>query len=120
MSKDAYIHTRIDPDIKQQAELIFEKIGLSLTDAVSLFLTQVTLRDGLPFALSIPSEDMAYQKEKNALLAAQKAKLSAMIQTAKDEVAAGQTLSPEEAKAITKQHLKQLRNRHEASNEPTK
>ena len=113
MTKDAYIHTRIDPDLKKQAELVFSKIGLSLTDAVSLFLIQVTLRDGLPFSLTIPTENLEYQHQKTELLQAQKLKLNAMIEEAKEEIATGQGISPEEARAITSKHLKKLRsNKH--------
>jgi addiction module RelB/DinJ family antitoxin len=120
MPKEAYIHTRIDPNIKEMAELVFAKIGLSLTDAVSLFLTQVTLRNGLPFPLTIPAEDMDYQENRSHLIASQKAKLNAMLQEAEDEIAAGQGLTPEQAKARTGAFLKNLRAKKQGTDEITR
>jgi DNA-damage-inducible protein J len=39
------------------AERIFTKIGISTTEAIRLFLTQVELHKGLPFPVSIPNEE---------------------------------------------------------------
>ena len=66
MPKNSYVHTRIDPNLKQQAELVFSRIGLNITDAISLFFTQVTLRDGLPFELTVPEGDTAYAQKKQS------------------------------------------------------
>ena len=115
MPKETYIHTRIDPDIKQQAELVFSRIGLNLTDAVSLFLTQVTLRDGLPFPLTIPECDIEYSQRKQALIDLQKARFRAMLEEAEADIYAGLVYTPEEARALTKGHLEKLK----ASSGPT-
>ena len=37
-------------------EYIFQELGLSTTEAVTLFYRQVKLRNGLPFAVTIPNE----------------------------------------------------------------
>ena len=55
MSKTASVNLRIDPKLKKNAEEIFQKIGLSRSEAISLFYTQVTLHDGLPFSIRIPN-----------------------------------------------------------------
>ena len=41
----------------EQAEYILSKLGLSLSEAVSLFLAQVLLWDGLPFGVALPDPD---------------------------------------------------------------
>ena len=57
--KTAVLHTRIDPKLKTQAETVFEKIGLSSSDAIRIFYKQVVLRKGLPFDVSIPNKETA-------------------------------------------------------------
>lgn len=42
---------RIDDDLKRESELVFQDIGLNMTNAVTLFLRQVVKQRGIPFAL---------------------------------------------------------------------
>jgi DNA-damage-inducible protein J len=56
MSKDATVRARIQPDLKKRVETMFEKLGLSTTEAITLFYRQVDLRKGLPFDVVIPNE----------------------------------------------------------------
>lgn len=48
-TRTAYISIRIEPKLKVAAQKVFDKIGLSMSDAITLFLTQVVLHNGLPF-----------------------------------------------------------------------
>jgi DNA-damage-inducible protein J len=57
MSKSAQINARIDPNLKQETEKIFHELGLSTTQAITLFFKQVTLQQGLPFAVAIPNAE---------------------------------------------------------------
>ena len=56
MNKSSTIRARIKPDLKDKAEHIFRKLGLSTTQAITLFYKQVELRNGLPFDIAIPNE----------------------------------------------------------------
>jgi DNA-damage-inducible protein J len=56
MNKSATIRARIQPELKEHVEHIFEKLGLSTTEAITLFYKQVELKDGLPFDVLIPNE----------------------------------------------------------------
>ena len=56
-TKQAYIRIRIDPEVKEASERIFQQLGLSTTEAIRLFLAQVTLRHGLPFEVRLPKHD---------------------------------------------------------------
>ena len=49
MSKDAIIHTRIEPTDKEAAEKIFEDLGSSLSEAIRVFIRQSIKANGLPF-----------------------------------------------------------------------
>ena len=46
----------MEPDLKNKAEYIFRKLGLTTTQAITLFYRQVELRNGLPFDVAIPNE----------------------------------------------------------------
>jgi len=56
MNKSSTIRARIKPDLKEKAEHIFRKLGLTTTQAITLFYRQVELRNGLPFDVVIPNE----------------------------------------------------------------
>ena len=56
MAKTAMITTRVDPDLKADAEKVLNKLGISTTEAINLFLSQVRLRRGLPFDVKIPNK----------------------------------------------------------------
>ena len=45
---------RIDADLKKSATELFNNLGLDMSGAVTLFLRQCILHDGLPFAVEMP------------------------------------------------------------------
>lgn len=55
--KQGFVHSRINNDIKEQASLILDKIGLNVSDAIRLFLNQVVMQRGIPFAVNIPNAE---------------------------------------------------------------
>ena len=55
--KTRMIHARIDPQLKEAAERVFSRIGISTTEAIRLFLKQVELHKGLPFLVAIPNAE---------------------------------------------------------------
>ena len=55
-NKSANISARIDPDVKQNAEQIFRELGLSTSQAITLFYKQVDIQHGLPFEVKIPNK----------------------------------------------------------------
>lgn len=57
MSKDAMIRARIESDLKAEVEQIFQELGLTTTEAITLFYNQVRLFHGLPFRVRIPNEE---------------------------------------------------------------
>jgi DNA-damage-inducible protein J len=57
MSKAAVISTRIDPDLKNHAEQVFEELGVTASQAISMFYRQVVLHRGLPFEVKIPTAE---------------------------------------------------------------
>ena len=56
MPKDAMIRARTQAELKTEVEVIFKELGLSVTEAINLFFTQVKLHRGLPFEVKIPND----------------------------------------------------------------
>jgi len=51
MTRSAVLNLRIEPDIKADAEELFGSFGLTVTDAVNVFLRQSIMRGGFPFEI---------------------------------------------------------------------
>ena len=57
MAKAEMIRARVEPDLKREAEELFSELGLSATEAITLFYRQVTLHRGLPFDVRVPTAE---------------------------------------------------------------
>ena len=55
MAKTEMIRARVEPELKREAEELFSALGLSATEAITLFYKQVTLHRGLPFTVRMPN-----------------------------------------------------------------
>ncbi len=55
MSKTAMIRARIEPELKEEAEAVLKKLGISVSDAIAMFFKQVKYHKGLPFEVRIPN-----------------------------------------------------------------
>ena len=51
------IQTRVDNESKKLAEEILNQLGMSLNDAVRIFISQVIMTRGLPFQPKLPTEE---------------------------------------------------------------
>jgi len=59
MSKTTMITARVDPRLKRETEKILKNLGLTTSQAITLFFNQINLRQGLPFAVAIPNTETA-------------------------------------------------------------
>ena len=57
MAKTEMIRARVEPELKRQAEDLFSALGLSATEAITLFYKQVTMHRGLPFDVRMPNAE---------------------------------------------------------------
>ena len=55
MGKTETIRARVEPGLKRSAEAVLKKLGLTSSEAITLFLMQVKLTKGLPFPLLVPN-----------------------------------------------------------------
>lgn len=54
--RNTQVTARTEPKLKAATEVILRRIGLSMSDAINIFLNQVVLNKGLPFDVKIPTE----------------------------------------------------------------
>ena len=54
MAKTANINLRIEPSTKEQAEALFSSFGISVTDAINIFLNTSIMEGGFPFQIKQP------------------------------------------------------------------
>jgi len=57
MSATTMVHVRVDKKIKAQATEALSAMGLSMSDAVRVFLTRVVAEQRIPFTLQVPSAE---------------------------------------------------------------
>ena len=59
------LNIRTDKDIKDQAEAIFNELGLNMTTAINMFLKTAIREHGIPFdlKLDVPNETTAAESE---------------------------------------------------------
>jgi DNA-damage-inducible protein J len=56
MAKTAIIQTRVDPAVKHNAQIILKKLNISMSEAISMYLSQITLHNGIPFEIKLPND----------------------------------------------------------------
>ena len=58
MAKTANMYARIEPDLKSQAEAILSALGISTSNAITMFYKQIVLQKGLPFEVKLPEHPL--------------------------------------------------------------
>ena len=56
MARTSNVFARVEPEIKEQAEIVLEKLGIPMSNAVGMFLRQVVMQRGIPFEVKLPAE----------------------------------------------------------------
>lgn len=57
MTRTSNVFARVEPEIKEQAEDVLNKLGISMSNAVGMFLRQIVIQRGIPFELKLPSNE---------------------------------------------------------------
>ena len=55
MAKTSTVRARIEPRLKSDAESLFHRLGLTTTEAITMFYRQTKLHSGLPFEVVVPN-----------------------------------------------------------------
>jgi DNA-damage-inducible protein J len=53
----AMIHTRVDVKSKEEAKKVCDKLGISMSEAIRMFIHQIAARQELPLATKIPNRE---------------------------------------------------------------
>jgi DNA-damage-inducible protein J len=56
MAKEATVRARLEPHLKSETERLLHQLGLTSSQAISIFYRQILLRRGLPFDVALPNE----------------------------------------------------------------
>ena len=54
MANTSAVYARIDTGLKENAERILSKLGITPSSAIQMLYSQIVLRQGLPFDLKLP------------------------------------------------------------------
>jgi addiction module RelB/DinJ family antitoxin len=54
VEKNATLNIRINPEVKRSAEKVLSQLGVPMATAIDMFLKQITLTGGIPFAVTLP------------------------------------------------------------------
>lgn len=54
MARTSNVFARVEPEIKEQAEIVLNQLGIPMSSAVGMFLRQVVIQQGIPFEMKLP------------------------------------------------------------------
>ena len=100
MARTANVFVRVEPEVKEQAEKVLEKLGIPMSNAVGMFLRQIVLQKGIPFEMKLPAyeEPLAY----GSLTEKQ---FNAEIEKAMEDIKAGRVYSAKEVEEEMKREF---------------
>lgn len=55
MAANAYVRVRIDPVLKDEAALVLDSLGLTISDVMRMTLTRIAREKALPLELTLPN-----------------------------------------------------------------
>ena len=58
---------RIDEQLRNEASEVYERLGIDIPTAVRMFLKRSVLDNGIPFAMTLPKDNMIMSKAVKAL-----------------------------------------------------
>ena len=92
MEKTATLNLRVNPTVKEQAEIVLSRLGVPMSTAINMYLNQISLTGGIPFAVTLPKapEDI------NADVMTDE-EIHAKLQSGYDDVKAGKVKKAAEA-----------------------
>lgn len=56
MARTSNVFARVEPEIKEQAEQVLNRLGIPMSNAVGMFLRQVVLQRDIPFEMKLPQQ----------------------------------------------------------------
>ena len=100
MARTANVFARVEPEVKEQAEQVLDRLGIPMSNAVGMFLRQIVLQRGIPFEMKLPAyeEPVAYGP-------LTKEEFNAEIEKGMEDIKAGRVYSTDEVEAEMKREF---------------
>ena len=54
LQRTSNVFARVEPEIKKQAEQVLVQLGIPMSNAIGMFLRQIVMHRGIPFAMRLP------------------------------------------------------------------
>lgn len=58
-TKDDVVRVRVNSRLKHDVKYVLDELGLSISEAITLYLAQIKLKGGIPFPVEIPNAETA-------------------------------------------------------------
>lgn len=77
MAATTMVHVRLDENVKAEAQQALASMGLTVSDAIRVFLTRVAADQALPFAIQAPNAaSRAAMAEADAIVKSRRARFA--------------------------------------------
>lgn len=96
-AKSANVTARIQPEIKQQAEAVLERLGLPVSVLIDTLYRQIIMTGGVPYSLTVPqlsTKDSMTEEQFNAVM-----------ENGYNQAKSGQAISLDEAFAEIRENI---------------
>lgn len=67
MEKTATLNLRVNPMVKQHAEDVLARLGISMSTAIDIYLNQIYLTGGIPFPITLPKVPQSVNADFNTI-----------------------------------------------------
>ena len=84
MEKTATLNLRVNPAVKERAEEVLSRLGVPMSTAIDIYLNQISLTGGIPFAVTLPKAPDAINMDIMT-----KSELHAKLQKGYDDIEKG-------------------------------
>lgn len=97
MARTSNIFARVEPEIKEEAEEILDKLGIPMSNAVGMFLRQIVMQNGIPFEVKLPKQVPP------SYASLSKEAFDAEMEKSVADMASGNVVSADDAEAFIRQ-----------------
>ena len=92
MEKTATLNLRVNPVVKQSDESVLSKLGIPMSTAIDMYLNQISLTGGIPFAVTLPKAPASINADRMS-----DEELHATLKRGYDDIEAGRVQNAAEA-----------------------
>lgn len=86
MEKTATLNVRVNPNVKERAEAVLSQLGVPMSTAIDMYLNQISLTGGIPFAVTLPKAPDSINADRMT-----REELRAKLGTGYEDMRAGRT-----------------------------